>query len=107
MCLGAMSARADESCQRERPVRKSYKGGASRSGKRCSRSDEVGPVRFGGGGSKRSNRILAGLAFCAGLLTASGSLADDVLPKDRKEALAMEAKDALPLTRFYDPPSPL
>jgi hypothetical protein len=32
--------------------------------------------------------------------------ADDVLPNSRAEALSMEAKDALPLTPFYDPPQP-
>lgn len=31
----------------------------------------------------------------------------DELPTSRADALAMEAKDALPLTDFYDPPSPL
>ena len=31
----------------------------------------------------------------------------DELPKSRAEALAMEAKDALPITGFYDPPAPL
>jgi hypothetical protein len=33
-------------------------------------------------------------------------LADDVLPNSRAEALSMEAKDALPLTPFYEPPQP-
>jgi pimeloyl-ACP methyl ester carboxylesterase len=33
--------------------------------------------------------------------------ADEDLPKSRAEALAMEARDALPLTRFYEPPRPL
>jgi hypothetical protein len=32
--------------------------------------------------------------------------ADDVLPNSRAEALSMEAKDALPLTPFYEPPQP-
>lgn len=41
------------------------------------------------------------------LLLASSVLADDELPKSRAEAVSMEAKDALPLTRFYDPPQPL
>jgi pimeloyl-ACP methyl ester carboxylesterase len=40
-------------------------------------------------------------------LTASTAIADDVLPTSRAEALAMEEKDALPLTNFYDPPEPL
>jgi hypothetical protein len=48
------------------------------------------------------------LASClAVLMLASTVLADDELPKSRAEAVAMEAKDALPLTRFYDPPRPL
>jgi pimeloyl-ACP methyl ester carboxylesterase len=33
--------------------------------------------------------------------------ADEELPASRAEAIAMEAKDALPLTGFYDPPQPL
>jgi alpha-beta hydrolase superfamily lysophospholipase len=41
------------------------------------------------------------------MLTAAMAIADDVLPKSRAEALAMEANDALPLTNFYDPPDPL
>ena len=41
------------------------------------------------------------------LARSSPILADDALPNSRAEALAMEAKDALPLTRFYDPPRPL
>ncbi len=40
-------------------------------------------------------------------LSLSPVRADDSLPKSRAEAIAMEAKDALPLTRFYDPPQPL
>lgn len=43
------------------------------------------------------------IAACISLACAS-TRADDVLPKSRAEALAMEAQDALPLTRFYDPP---
>jgi alpha-beta hydrolase superfamily lysophospholipase len=38
---------------------------------------------------------------------ASAAVADEVLPKSRAEGLAMEARDALPLTRFYEPPRPL
>ena len=38
------------------------------------------------------------------LLAAAVATADDVMPKSRAEALAMEAQDALPLTPFYDPP---
>jgi pimeloyl-ACP methyl ester carboxylesterase len=47
--------------------------------------------------------------LCIGALLALASTvcADDELPKSRAEALAMEAKNALPLTRFYDPPRPL
>ena len=41
------------------------------------------------------------------MLAAVTATADDALPKSRAEALAMEAKDALPLTSFYDPPKPL
>ena len=45
---------------------------------------------------------------CIALLVLSSAVAaDEELPKSRTEALAMEAKDALPLTRFYDPPRPL
>lgn len=35
------------------------------------------------------------------------AIAADDLPKSREQALLMESKDALPLTRFYDPPQPL
>src|ERR1700722_13619695 len=35
-----------------------------------------------------------------------GAPADDVLPNSRAEALSMEARDALPLTPFYEPPQP-
>jgi len=48
-----------------------------------------------------------GVSFIGGLLLATPALADDPLPNSRAEAIAMEAKDALPLTRFYDPPRPL
>ena len=41
------------------------------------------------------------------LVLSSAALADEELPKSRAEALAMEARDALPLTRFYEPPHPL
>jgi len=48
------------------------------------------------------------LVVCVALLVFSAVvLADDDLPKSRSEALLMEAKDALPLTPFYDPPQPL
>jgi alpha-beta hydrolase superfamily lysophospholipase len=45
--------------------------------------------------------------FIALLALASAALADEDLPKSRAEALVMEAQDALPLTRFYEPPRPL
>lgn len=38
------------------------------------------------------------------LLAVEIAVADDTLPTSRAQALAMEAEDALPLTRFYDPP---
>jgi hypothetical protein len=38
------------------------------------------------------------------LLAAAVATADDPMPKSRAQAIAMEAQDALPLTRFYDPP---
>jgi pimeloyl-ACP methyl ester carboxylesterase len=41
------------------------------------------------------------------ILACANARADLVLPKSRSEALAMEAQDALPLTRFYDSPQPL
>lgn len=44
------------------------------------------------------------LIAALGLLAALAATADDVLPTSRAQALAMEAQDALPLTRFYDPP---
>lgn len=47
------------------------------------------------------------LSLIAVLTLSSAAQADDVLPKSRAEALAMEARDALPLTGFYDPPNPL
>ncbi len=48
------------------------------------------------------------LPFVITLFLVSASvLADDELPKSRAEAVAMEAKDALPRDRFYDPPQPL
>ncbi len=45
--------------------------------------------------------------FITLLVFSSSVLADEELPKSRAEALAMEARDSLPLTRFYDPPRPL
>ncbi|HTV97840.1 MAG TPA: hypothetical protein VME42_17725 [Steroidobacteraceae bacterium] len=41
------------------------------------------------------------------LLVSFAALGDDQLPSSRAEALTLEATDALPLTRFYDPPQPL
>jgi hypothetical protein len=41
------------------------------------------------------------------LAVSSTALADEALPTSRAAAQALEAKDALPLTRFYDPPRPL
>jgi hypothetical protein len=52
----------------------------------------------------KTGRVLIA-ALC--MLATVTATADDVLPKSRAEALAMEAKDALPLTNFYDPPDPL
>jgi alpha-beta hydrolase superfamily lysophospholipase len=49
-------------------------------------------------------RVLIALSS---MLAAATAIADDVLPKSRAEALAMEANDALPLTNFYDPPDSL
>lgn len=48
---------------------------------------------------------LAGLAACSAL--APQTSADEALPKSRAEAVAIEGRDALPLTSFYDPPAPL
>jgi hypothetical protein len=53
--------------------------------------------------NKTSRVLIAALST----LAVVAAIADDVLPKSRGEALAMEAKDALPLTKFYDPPDPL
>ncbi len=53
--------------------------------------------------NKASRVLIAAL----GMLAAIVATADDDLPKSRAEALAMEAKDALPLTSFYDPPQSL
>jgi hypothetical protein len=43
-------------------------------------------------------------AFIAAPVFASSVLADDWLPKSVADAVAIEARDALPLTRFYGPP---
>jgi alpha-beta hydrolase superfamily lysophospholipase len=53
---------------------------------------------------KKTSRVLIVLLS---VFTTAAATADDVLPKSRAEALVMEAKDALPLTRFYDPPRSL
>ena len=53
------------------------------------------------------NKISRVLIAALSMLAAVTAIADDGLPKSRAEALAMEAKDALPLTNFYDPPDPL
>ncbi len=45
--------------------------------------------------------------FMVWLLLSAPGLADDELPKSVAEAIAMESRDALPLTPFYDPPRPL
>ncbi len=50
--------------------------------------------------------IWARLGLIGAMLAAASVWADE-LPKSRTEALAMERQDALPLSGFYDPPSPL
>ena len=50
------------------------------------------------------NKPIPILIATLGLLAAAAATADDLMPKSRTQALAMEAEDALPLTRFYDPP---
>ena len=50
------------------------------------------------------NKTVPVLIAMLSLLAAVVAAADDVMPKSRAQALAMEAEDALPLTRFYDPP---
>ena len=54
--------------------------------------------------NKKASRLLIAALT---MLAAVAAMADDDLPKSRAEALAMEAKDALPLTSFYDPPRSL
>jgi alpha-beta hydrolase superfamily lysophospholipase len=51
-----------------------------------------------------STRVWASLV---GALFAAASVWADDMPQSRTEALAMEARDALPLSSFYDPPAPL
>lgn len=46
-------------------------------------------------------------AYVIASLSLAPVRADEPLPKSRAEAIAMETKDALPATRFYDPPQPL
>ncbi len=48
-----------------------------------------------------------GALLLAAVLLCGRAFADDPLPQTRQAAIAMEAKDALPLTSFYDPPDPL
>ena len=50
------------------------------------------------------NKPIPILIAALSLLAAVAASADDMMPKSRAQALAMEAEDALPLTRFYDPP---
>jgi hypothetical protein len=50
------------------------------------------------------NKAIAILFAASSLLAAVAAPADDMMPNSRAQALAMEAQDALPLTRFYDPP---
>ena len=45
-----------------------------------------------------------GVLLLASVLLCSRAFADHPLPQTRQAAIAMEAKDALPLTAFYDPP---
>jgi hypothetical protein len=49
-------------------------------------------------------KIVPALIAALSLLRAATAAADDLLPQSRAQALALEARDALPLTRFYDPP---
>ena len=53
--------------------------------------------------------VVALLPVLAGLTTVpvAAPVVSYDLPKSRSEALAMESRDALPITPFYDPPSPL
>ncbi len=53
------------------------------------------------------NRLIGSAFLMALLALASTAPADEELPKSRAEGLAIEARDALPLTRFYEPPRPL
>jgi hypothetical protein len=48
-----------------------------------------------------------GAVLLAAALLCGRAFADDPLPQTKQAAIAMEAKDALPLTSFYDPPDPL
>ena len=50
------------------------------------------------------NKTIAAFIATLSVLAAVAATADDTMPKSRAQALAMEAQDALPLTRFYDPP---
>src|ERR1700722_4928481 len=69
--------------------------------------DERVEAIFSGEPMNKTRRVLiAALCILAATATATAT-ADDVLPKSRTEALAMEAKDSLTPTNFYDPPDPL
>ena len=50
------------------------------------------------------NKRVPVLIAALGLLATVAATADDLMPTSRAQALAMEAQDALPLTRFYEPP---
>ena len=50
---------------------------------------------------------MVGFVGVVPMLMAPSARADDALPASRAQAVAMEARDALPLTPFYDPPEPL
>jgi len=52
----------------------------------------------------RHSRVASIVAL---LVLASPAMADEPLPQSRAEARRMESMDALPMTRFYEPPRPL
>jgi len=52
----------------------------------------------------RHSRVASIVAL---MVLASPAMADEPLPQSRAEALRVESMDALPMTRFYDPPRPL
>lgn len=53
---------------------------------------------------KKTPLLIITLSLLATVATLPAN-ADDAMPKSRAQALTMEAEDALPLTRFYDPPA--